>query len=90
MCRCRNHLENIKTNVASGKIVFGGASLEEPIKEGQPAKINGSALLLCADSEEEAMEVVKSDLYYSSNVWDRSKVRLSQAKKDRIPHKTTT
>lgn len=73
-CAFRKHLEAIKPNVESGTIVFGGASLDEPVKEGEGPKINGSIMIVCADSKEEAMKVIESDIYTESKVWDLSKV----------------
>lgn len=72
---CRKHLESLKPNVESGKVVFGGASLDEPLKEGEGMKTNGSVMIVQCDTQEEAMKVVESDIYYKSNVWDASKVR---------------
>jgi len=56
--------------------VFGGASLDEPIKEGQGPKINGSVMLARADTKEEVMEHVKKDVYFTNGVWDESKVSI--------------
>ena len=74
LCALRKHLEAIKPNVGSGTIVLGGASLDEPVKEGEGPKINGSVMILCADSKEEAMKIIESDIYTESKVWDLSKV----------------
>lgn len=73
-CTFRKHLEAIKPNIDSGTIVFGGASLDEPVKEGEGPKINGSVMIVCADSKEDAMKVIESDVYVKNNVWDLSKV----------------
>jgi hypothetical protein len=54
--------------------VFGGASLDEPVKEGEGPKINGSVMIVCADSKEDVMKFVESDVYADSKVWDLSKV----------------
>jgi hypothetical protein len=48
--------------------------LEEPIKEGVPPKMKGSVLMCVADTEEEVLERVKRDVYYTGNVWDKEKV----------------
>ena len=69
-----DHLNNLKPHVDSGLWVFGGASLDEPIKEGEPPKINGSVMLAVADTKEEVMKSVKEDVYFKSGVWDESKV----------------
>lgn len=50
--------------------MLGGASLESPIKEGEGMKSNGSALIVVADTKEEAVEVVTSDIYAKSGVWN--------------------
>ena len=58
----------------AGQIVLGGASLDEPVKEGSPIKINGSVMMAAADTEEEVREIIESDIYYKLGVWDASKV----------------
>ncbi|TKA24717.1 hypothetical protein B0A50_05705 [Salinomyces thailandicus] len=68
-----DHLNNLKPQVESGHWVFGGASLDAPIKEGEPPKINGSVMLAVADTKEEVMKSVKNDVYFQSGVWDESK-----------------
>ena len=70
----RKHLESLKPIVDNGTIPFGGASLDEPVKEGEGPKINGSVMIVCADSKEDVMKVVESDVYADSKVWDMSKV----------------
>jgi hypothetical protein len=55
-------------------IVLGGAMLEEPIKEGVAPKMKGSVLMCVADTEEEVLERVKKDVYWTSDVWDKEKV----------------
>ena len=68
-------MENIKPDVASGRIVFGGATMDQPAKEGQPLQLTGSALIVVADTKEQALERVHADIYWENNVWDKSKVR---------------
>lgn len=55
---------------------MGGATLAEPAVEGKPINITGSAMLYSADTKEEVMKWVESDIYYTSDVWDKSKVRF--------------
>ncbi|KAM0715359.1 hypothetical protein Q7P37_008857 [Cladosporium fusiforme] len=71
-----DHLNNTKPDVDTGLIVLGGAMLEEPIKEGVPPKMKGSVLMCVADTEEEVLERVKKDVYYTSDVWDKEKVQI--------------
>ncbi|KAI5359899.1 hypothetical protein Slin15195_G117580 [Septoria linicola] len=70
------HLAAIKPHISSGLLVLGGASLDEPLQEGQPPKINGSVLMAEADTKEEVMELVKSDVYYTKGVWDVEKIQI--------------
>ncbi|CAK4033342.1 Hypothetical predicted protein [Lecanosticta acicola] len=70
------HLEAIKPQVDSGLVVLGGASLDEPLKEGLAPKINGSVVMYEADSEEEVWKAVKSDVYYKEGVWDVEKIKV--------------
>jgi len=47
-----------------------GASLDEPVKEGEGPKINGSVMIAVAESKEEVLDKIKADIYYKSGVWD--------------------
>lgn len=53
-----------------------GAMLEEPIKEGEPLKFKGSAMLIGANTREEVVERLKKDVYASGKVWDMEKVQI--------------
>ncbi|QIW97393.1 hypothetical protein AMS68_002911 [Peltaster fructicola] len=68
------HLANAKTSVAAGQLVMGGAILDEPVVEGKPLNITGSAMMFCADTREEVLEQVKQDVYYKGDVWDKDKI----------------
>ncbi|KAK4610071.1 Derivative of benzaldehyde biosynthesis cluster protein C [Fulvia fulva] len=70
------HLEAIKPRVQAGTVVLGGASLDEPAKEGSPMKINGSVMMAEADTEQEVREIIESDIYYRTGVWDKEKIRI--------------
>jgi uncharacterized protein YciI len=70
----RQHLEELKPHIDSGAMVLGGASLDEPIKEGVGMKSNGSVLIIESDTEAEARKIVEGDVYYTSGVWDVEKV----------------
>lgn len=47
--------------------------LDEPIKEGQGPKINGSIMMAIAETKEEVLEKLKKDVY-AKDVWDFEKV----------------
>lgn len=67
------HLKALGPDVESGFWVMGGASLDEPIKEGQPPKINGSVMMAVAETKEEVLEKLKKDAY-AKDVWNFDKV----------------
>lgn len=71
-----DHLKNIKPLVESKFWVMGGASLEEPIKEGETPKMNGSVMIAQADTKDEVLEKIRNDIYYTSGVWDESKIQI--------------
>ena len=52
-----------------------GATLDEPVKDGESLKINGSVMMAAADSPEEIMERLKNDVY-AKEVWDLEKVQI--------------
>lgn len=51
-----------------------GATLDEPPKEGEPLKINGSCFIAHATTKEEVMVELKNDVYAKGEVWDFEKV----------------
>jgi len=59
----------------SGFWQVGGAILSEPPKDGQ-LHITGSAMIALAETKEEVIEAIKRDIYYTSGVWDLSKVQI--------------
>nr|XP_023907916.1 deoxyribonuclease Tat-D-like [Quercus suber] len=71
-----DHLTALKPNLESGFVVMGGASLDEPITEGQGPKANGSILLAVADSKEEVVERLGKDPYVTAGVWDLDRCHL--------------
>ena len=63
------HLEGLKGNVASGKLVFGG-----PIFDDAQKPIGSFLLAECADRAElDAM--IASDPYTKGNVWQRVEIK---------------
>lgn len=70
------HLEAVTPRVKAGSVVFGGATLDEPLKEGEGPKINGSAMVYIADTEAEVREAVEEDVYFKTGVWDPSKIQI--------------
>ncbi|KAK5171469.1 uncharacterized protein LTR77_004614 [Saxophila tyrrhenica] len=71
------HLEDLKPLIASGKIVFGGACLDEPLQEGKGMQTNGSAMMVVCETEKEAREVVEGDVYAKAGVWDTGNMKTA-------------
>ncbi|KAI9693418.1 MAG: hypothetical protein M1820_009294 [Bogoriella megaspora] len=68
------HLQNIKPKVDSDIVTFGGAILEDVPKEGEGLRMNGSVMLVNAASRDEAIGVLKDDVYFKNRVWDWDKL----------------
>ncbi|KAK0256075.1 hypothetical protein LTR91_011733 [Friedmanniomyces endolithicus] len=71
-----DHLAALKPSVEAGFWVMGGASLDEPVKEGEGPKINGSVMIAVAESKEEVLDKIKADIYYKSGVWDVENINI--------------
>ena len=54
--------------------VLGGASLDEPLQEGEDMKMNGSVAIVRASTQEEVLDLLKRSVYYTAGVWDPTKV----------------
>ncbi|KAL1305588.1 hypothetical protein AAFC00_007193 [Neodothiora populina] len=72
----QSHLSNLTPDVESGLWLMGGATLDEPPKEGEGPKINGSIMLALAETKEEVLEKLKGDVYSQSGVWNWEKVQI--------------
>ncbi|KAK4551982.1 hypothetical protein LTR86_010774 [Recurvomyces mirabilis] len=71
-----DHLKALKPDTESGFWILGGATLDEPVQEGSGPKINGSVMMALAETKEEVMAKVKQDVYFTSGVWDESKIQI--------------
>ncbi|PSN63933.1 hypothetical protein BS50DRAFT_576564 [Corynespora cassiicola Philippines] len=71
------HIDGLKADPDTFWL-WGGAMLEEPIKEGDagPPKMKGSAMLIGAKTREEVIERLKKDVYVQGGVWDLEKVQI--------------
>lgn len=71
-----DHLSGIRPALASGRLLFGGATLSahpDPAEGGAappPPPMTGSVMLVTAESEEEVREFVRADVYATTGVWD--------------------
>lgn len=70
------HLEKIKPRIETGEVVFGGATLDEqPAVDATPG-MNGSVMLMKADTEQEIRALVEGDEYTKNDVWDVEKLQI--------------
>ncbi|KAJ1709387.1 hypothetical protein CA14_002052 [Aspergillus flavus] len=70
------YYEGIKTLIAAGELVDGGAILETHSTETDDAKIKGSMVVYTAENEEEVRGIIEKDVYATSGVWDLEKVQI--------------
>ncbi len=63
------HLEDLGTLVEAGRVEIGGAMLDDQ------GAINGSMLVIEADSEEEVRAIIARDVYTTEGVWERVEIR---------------
>lgn len=72
------HLKGIPQQVDAGKIVCAGAIYNEPKAPGEPRTFAGSHLQVVADTKEEALDIVKSDVFAKEGVWDLNNIIIYQ------------
>ncbi len=53
-----------------------GAILDEQPLEGETLEMKGSVLVAVAESREEALKIVKEDVYSTQGVWDVEKLQI--------------
>ncbi|BCS23922.1 YciI family protein [Aspergillus puulaauensis] len=70
------HKNGVKLLIESGVISLGGPTLVSHPLVGEEPQINGSVLLLNADTQEEILEIVRQDIYTTSGVWDLQNIRI--------------
>ncbi|KAJ7182773.1 hypothetical protein C8R43DRAFT_868690 [Mycena crocata] len=64
------HLENAAKPIRDGTILLGGAFLTPESLTGADKKTIGSLLIYEAENIEIVTKMVKTDIYYTSGVWD--------------------
>ncbi|TQB70059.1 hypothetical protein MPDQ_001028 [Monascus purpureus] len=76
------HLETARTLAAAGKllegveITFAGALFEKHPEEGQDPQFKGSMIVCPGENVEEALEIIKNDIYATTGVWDVEKAQI--------------
>ncbi|KAL7273483.1 hypothetical protein RUND412_003658 [Rhizina undulata] len=72
-----DHLKGVKRLAAEGFFTFGGVMFDDVPQEGQTPSFKGSIMLALGNTKEEVVEVLKKDIYTTSNVWDWDKFRTA-------------
>lgn len=70
------HLAAIPKNIANGSIVSAGAIFNQVPKEGEKPDFAGSVVNVIADTREEALEILKQDIYCKNGVWNMDNILL--------------
>lgn len=65
-----DHLKNVTPKVDAGQVSFGGATLSKHPAEGETPDMTGSVMLVKAETKEEVIELLKSDVYTKQGAWD--------------------
>lgn len=70
------HFEAVTPLIQSGVIKVAGMMItpDSIDKEGQDREPVGSMLIVQAESLEKAQEIIQSDIYYTSGLWDRERL----------------
>lgn len=56
--------------------MLGGAYMAEPPVEGRPPPMLGSTLIAVAETKEEVLDRIRSDIYSREGVWDLDKLQI--------------
>ncbi|KIP08660.1 hypothetical protein PHLGIDRAFT_29453 [Phlebiopsis gigantea 11061_1 CR5-6] len=73
----QNHLDNAKSLKQQGVMKIGGGLLTPETYQTADKKLTGSVLVFEAESLEDVRKLVESDVYWTSNVWDKEKTVIS-------------
>jgi uncharacterized protein YciI len=70
------HFEGLAPHIESGNVVFGGATLSRQPAEGETLDMNGSAMLIKAESEEAVRAWLANDAYSKGGVWNVDEAKI--------------
>ncbi|KAI1653212.1 hypothetical protein F4813DRAFT_276330 [Daldinia decipiens] len=71
------HIDHLKGLVESGTVVMSGPTLSShPKTAGEDLAVNGSSVLVRANSEEEVRAFINDDVYAKVGVWDLEKTTI--------------
>ncbi|CAB4253752.1 similar to hypothetical protein KNAG_0C04880 [Kazachstania naganishii CBS 8797] [Maudiozyma barnettii] len=72
------HLAGIPPQVEQGKLVCAGAIFNEPTTPGGERTFAGSHLQVVAPTKEEALNIVKGDIFAREGIWDMDNIIIYQ------------
>jgi len=71
-----SHLANAAKLKAAGLLKIGGALITPDTYTSDVRKMAGSLMIFETESIEATRELIESDIYYTSNVWDKEKLSI--------------
>ncbi|EAU91564.1 hypothetical protein CC1G_02053 [Coprinopsis cinerea okayama7 len=74
------HLAAMQPLLASKVVRFGGILLDDknqPTEEDPRLRIIGSTMIVEAESIDKVREIVESDIYYKTGVWDKENIVIT-------------
>ena len=70
------HFEGLAPHIASGSVVFGGATLSRQPDEGETLDMNGSTMLIKAEDEAAVRAWLANDAYTKGGVWNVDEAKI--------------
>ncbi|PLN85091.1 hypothetical protein BDW42DRAFT_161623 [Aspergillus taichungensis] len=70
------HIEGIKPLVESGRMVLGGAMLNDHPTDSQGPSFKGSTIIYTGENVDDVRKIIEDDIYATSGVWDLEKVQI--------------
>ncbi|PYH42527.1 YciI family protein [Aspergillus saccharolyticus JOP 1030-1] len=70
------HFAELPPLIEAGKMVVGGAMVDAHPEEGKPLSFRGSMIVVTGETLEEVHQLISSDIYAKSGVWDLEKAQV--------------
>ncbi|TCD66660.1 hypothetical protein EIP91_001078 [Steccherinum ochraceum] len=74
------HLVNAKKLTEAGTLKLGGAMLKDGTHLTDQPKMQGSLMIYEAESIDVVWKLIKEDIYYTGNVWDKERLQITPFK----------
>ncbi|THH20525.1 hypothetical protein EUX98_g8561 [Antrodiella citrinella] len=79
------HIQKVIENIKAGIIKTGGVTISPETYLTESKRMNGSMLIVEAESVDAVKQLVAEDVYWSGNVWDKEKIVISPFAPAQIP-----